>query len=130
MEEQPPIKFYYASLQLETDQEDIPCVEFNSFDDFVEYYTDVLFATHDSQGVFIARQPIAYIVSMKDEVFVTSDINSMMNFVFFTYSFNNIGNDEEKNNIHIHECESFEEAYIEALMMQEISPICYRNDEK
>ena len=107
-------KLHYANLELDSD---IPCYKFN--------------LKEELQGFILAESELdsVYLVSIFNEVFVTSNMLPLLWFIDKFTTTEEVQHNKEIE-IFIQEYESFEEAYIVALDMQEIKPNCYSEETK
>lgn len=99
-------------------QEKIDVQEFENFDEHIgkSNFWQTLHA------ITVGRIGVVWLVSFKDEVYVT---DSILNLHVFTEMINAFDLDMEEVDVFIQEYSSFEAAYEVALMMQEIKPLCY-----
>jgi hypothetical protein len=113
------IKLHYAKIDL--GEQDIPVIEFENVKSLTMWA-----ATKFAPIIPLeTKSEIVYLVTFEDKwrnmdhVFVTEYGGCISNFI---HSFSQFA---EISDIHIQEYESYEEAYKVALMMKEISPMCY-----
>lgn len=117
------IKLHYAELDLHGD---IPCIEMSSMIELNAF----LFVELD-------RKKCVYLVSIKDEVFVSDSLGAIIKFIDYnanmkSYRYINkqcgIEDEAECLIIFLQEYPSFEESYEVALMMQEEKELCYKKE--
>jgi endonuclease/exonuclease/phosphatase (EEP) superfamily protein YafD len=114
-----PIEVHYATLDL--GENDILVEKFTlnenntTFDDVIEWIDWTLEKSNNqSKKVFL----VSFEESGIDHVFVSEFNESITEFV-------GVMGEQYPNRIHIQEYPSYESAYQVALMMKEISPLCY-----
>ena len=107
-------KLHYAKLNLE---EDISCLEFNNREELVGFLRKNI------------KEGIVYLLAINDnisdDVFVTD--NTSLVIELFNNHLNAAYPFHEKGTC-LFEFDSFEEAYEVALMIKEVSPLCYCKD--
>jgi hypothetical protein len=94
---------------------DIPSYEFDTIDEMLGY------------SLAEASYEKVYLVSVFDEVFVSCNLGSSLNFIKWNLKeyIPIIREEVDSIDIFYQEYDSYEEAYQVALDMQEISPLCY-----
>lgn len=118
------VKLYYAQLKQEEDISEYP---FNNMQELIAY------VNYELQRRYLKQNDRVYLLSFEDEkqgkdiVFIDENpdfvIDMLMN---YTFSFTVLN----ANKVHLHEYESYEAAYEVALMMREVSPLCYDNKDE
>jgi len=115
------LKLHYAKINQVSD---IPFYEFDDFELMMDFLDDKFSIIKNK------KEEIVYLISYKNEIFVTESINYIMDFLETL----NIGSydwhGDDEYNIFIQEYPSFEEAYIVALSIKETSKLCYSSETK
>jgi hypothetical protein len=125
METEEKFWLYYAPLVLEGD---IPCIEFDTQKDLIQYINEELHPQCDNLGSPLSTTSnIVFLVAYKDEIYVSHILNYIIDFIesmeHTSYDFSG-----DEYTVHLHEYPSFEEAYTIAKSMKEGNKLCYSSE--
>lgn len=107
------MKLHYAKVGCEEIIQDIE----------VDNIIQVMRIIHDS---FLDEALVCLIHTSDNEIFISSSKKRLINYMQSRATVPT----NESEIISIHEYQNFEEAYEVALMLKEISPLCYRNSQR
>ena len=113
-------KLHYADKDLTTD---IPCFEFTTFDDLMDFMLEIFQRAENCVFLFtynLKEKPN----EENNEIIITENSKFIYNF----FKFGMISDVDlvlDVNVFHLQEYESYEDAYAVALDMKESSPLCY-----
>jgi hypothetical protein len=104
-------KLHYAKLGL---KEDIPCIQFNDISDICNFIEEI--ENKESAPYLGFAKNKVFVLTDGSEVIVTQSYNVIQD--FFIYEIFALFEEDNLNNIHLFEKESYQEAYDLALLIK------------